>query len=107
MKLDSIIIPADQPAILAEASQRKLGKYNVLGTWGARTAISVGNFRTTMNGAPTVQPSVYNDGPGPSPFLASDGDWGERDDGSGLRRGAMPVSIKLAINPDLAQEGDE
>lgn len=105
--MKDIIIPANQPAILAEASQRKLGKYNVLGTWGARVAISIGNFRTTMNGAPVGPPGDVVAGP-VSPFMAAaDMDWGEQDDGRGLRRGAMPVSIKLAINPELAQEGDE
>jgi hypothetical protein len=105
MKLDNIITPVDPPAILAEASQRKLGKYNVLGTW--RAEIQISDFRTTMNGAPVGPPGDVVVGPGPSSFFAEHADWGEKDDGSGLRRGGLPVSIKLAINPDLAQEGDE
>lgn len=109
MKLDSIIITPAAPDIVAEATQgRRYGKHQLLGSWRCGSGIRA--FKTTMNGAPVDQSIVYNDGPSASasPFLAAmDCDWGEQDDGSGLRRGAMPVSIRLAIDPKLAQEGDE
>ena len=41
-----------------------------------------------------------------APFAAEHGNWGEQDDGRGLRT-AIPVSIRLAIDPTLAPEGDE
>lgn len=103
MKLDSVIIPFDPPAIIAEVGQRRLGKYQVLGSWNLRS-VGIANARTTMAGTPVDQPSAYRL---PIAFDAADANWGERDDGSGIPRSKMPTSIKLAINPALAQEGDE
>lgn len=105
MKLDTVI-PTEAPAIVAEAQQRKLGKYDLYGSWAKAGTVSIANFRTTLNGQPVGQPK--DEGPGPTaPFMAVDTDWGEQDDGKGIPRSKMPTSIKLAIDPTAAPEGDE
>lgn len=130
MKLDTAIIPVDQPALVAEVGQRRLGKYRVIGTWGPKVALSATDFKTTF--APRTaederiwQAYVANVAArqGTGPFLengplppespvswdrtvAEHGDWGERDSLANVPRGPG-ASIKLAIDPTLAQEGDE
>lgn len=105
MKLDSIINPT-APDIVSEATQgRRYGKYQLLGSWSARTAIDARSFRSTIAGAPVGPPGDIR--PDSSPFFTEHGNWGEQDDGRGLKRGAMPVSIRLALNPDPSTEGDE
>lgn len=111
MKLDSII-PIDQ-AQVAEVGTRRLGRHQLHGSW--RASIGIANFQTTLNGAPTVQPrDLAPVGPSAEPevrgygaagHIADHGNWGEQDDGRGLRT-AVPVSIRLAIDPTLAPEGD-
>jgi hypothetical protein len=108
MKLDTII-PIDQ-AQVAEVGQRRLGKYQVLGTW-KKTAISAADFGTTFTPRTPEDEQLWREAAARdaarfAPFAAEHGNWGEQDDGRGLRA-AVPVSIRLAIDPTLAPEGDE
>lgn len=70
----------------------------------AGASVSVDNFTTTMHGAVVGQPAACM--AGPSDLGPADSDWGEQDDGSGARRGRMPTSIRLAIDPTIVEEGD-
>ena len=95
MKIDTII-PIDQ-AQVAEVGTLRLGKYQVLGSWNFSNA----SMRTTLNGAPTVQPRDLPD----DPVVAA------RMPGLVLEAlpplATTPTSIRLAIDPTLAPEGDE
>lgn len=95
MKLDSHIILIDH-AQIAEVGTRRLGKYQVLGSWN--TSIGAKDFATTMTRTIDTRPCA--------PLAPSDADWGEQDNGGRLRY-SPPTSIRLAINPTLAPEGDE